>query len=137
MWTKRTRTQCAGWGRALLAGLALIGLVLSAHGQIEVQTIGGGPRLDSCASWAGFASGDTYTNAQFNDPYASALDSKSNLWVADTGNSDVEQITMAGDRVNSLTIHTYTYTAITNNSGNILRYQTNYHPFPESQRNRR
>ena len=39
--------------------------------------------------------GDTYTNAQFNDPYASALDSQSNLWVADTGNSDVEQITHA------------------------------------------
>ncbi len=117
MWTKRTRAQCAGWGRALLACVALLGLVLRAHGQIEIQTIGGGPRLNSCAAFAGFASGDTYTNAQFNDPYACALDSKSNLWVADTGNSDMEQITFAGDRANSQTIHTYTYVAITNKSG--------------------
>ena len=131
MWIKRIRTQCAGWGRPLLAALAVLGLVLSAHGQVEVQTIGGGPRLNSCAPFAGFVSGDTYTNAQFNDPYACALDSKSNLWVADTGNSDVEEVTMAGNRADSITIHTYIYTPITNKSGKITSYTTNFHPFPK------
>ncbi len=90
MWTNRTRTHWAGWNRAL-AGLCLLVFGLRAHAQVTVETIGGGPRLNSCAAFAGFASGDTYTNAQFNDPYASALDSQGNLWVADTGNSDVEQ----------------------------------------------
>jgi hypothetical protein len=120
----------AGWSRAL-AGLGLLMLGLRAHGQVTVETIGGGPRLNSCAAFAGFASGDTYTNAQFNDPYASALDSQSNLWVADTGNSDIEQITEVGNRATSETVQVYVVTPITNKNGVITKYETNFHAFPK------
>ena len=131
LWTNQTgpKTKAARWGR-ILAGLGLLLLCLHARSQVDVLTIGGGPRLNSCATWAGFAAGDTYTNAMFNDPYASALDLESNLWVADTGNSDVEQITLIGDRVNSITIHTYVINSVTNKSGRVTD-ETNYHPFPK------
>jgi hypothetical protein len=114
-----------------LACLGLLVLGLHAQAQVTVLTIGGGPRLDSCAPFAGFSAGDTYTNAQFNDPYASALDSQSNLWVADTDNSDVEQITQAGNRTTSITTHIRIVTAITNKSGKVTSYETNSHPFPK------
>ena len=93
---RRRKAHLAGLARAL-AGLGLLVLGLRAQAQVTVQTIGGGPRINSCATWVGFAGGNTYTNAQFNDPYASALDLQGNLWVADTGNSDVEEISQAGN----------------------------------------
>jgi hypothetical protein len=130
--TNRTgrKTHSARWGRAL-AGLSLLVLGLHAHAQVTVQTIGGGPRANSCASPAGFAEGNTYTNAQFNDPYASALDSQTNLWVADTDNSDVEEISQAGNRTASITTHLVIVMAITNKSGKVTSYETNSHPFPK------
>jgi hypothetical protein len=113
------RTNPASWGR-ILAGLALLVFGLRAQAQVTVETIGGGPRLNSCAPFAGFAGGDTYTNAQFNDPYASALDSQSNLWVADTGNSDVEEVSQAGNRISSITTHV-----------KIADAAEPFHPFPK------
>ncbi len=113
---RRRKAHLAGLARAL-AGLGLLVLGLRAQAQVTVQTIGGGPRINSCATWVGFAGGNTYTNAQFNDPYASALDLQGNLWVADTGNSDVEEISQAGNLGASITTE--------------LRIGNNLHPFPK------
>jgi hypothetical protein len=90
-------------------------IAISTHAQVLVKTIGGGVRTD-CGTTAGFAAGNTYTQSQFNQPYSTALDSQGNLWLADRNNSDIEQITQAG------------------NIGSSLTYQivngTNKHPFP-------
>src|ERR1039458_2462448 len=98
MRTNRTRggRSIPHWG-GLLAGLALLAFVSVAPGQVTVQTIGGGPRKE-CGPSAGFAEGNTWTAAQFNAPYATALDSQGNLWVADKNNADIEQVTLAGNR---------------------------------------
>lgn len=114
-----THRACGGrsipdW-RGGLAGLALLAFVSVAPGQVSVQTIGGGVRTE-CGNSYGFAAGNTWTKAQFNLPYASALDAQGNLWIADLNNADVEQVTQAGNRTSSLT---YQYA-----SG------SNKHPFP-------
>jgi hypothetical protein len=101
--------------RGGLAGLALLAFVSVSPGQVSVQTIGGGVRKE-CGPSYGFAAGNTWTNAQFNQPYATALDSQGDLWVADLNNADVEQVTLAGNRTSSIT---YEYA-----SG------SNKHPFP-------
>ena len=124
------KTHSARW----VCAVAVLGLLLpglDAQGQVSVNTIGGGPPRNSCAAWAGFAGGDTYTNAQYNDPYASALDSQTNLWVADTDNSDVEEISQAGNLVTSITTHLRIVTAITNKEGKVTSYETNSHPYPK------
>jgi hypothetical protein len=103
---------------------------LEAQAQVTVQTIGGGPRVNSCATWAGFRGGNTYTNAQFNGPYASALDSQGNLWIADFTNSDVEEISQAGNLGASTTTELDTVETITNGKGQVS-FSTNFHPFPK------
>jgi hypothetical protein len=102
------------WGAAL-AGFALLAFVSVSQGQITVTTIGGGVRKE-CGNSFGFSAGTTYTQSQFHTPTATALDSLGNLWVADMGNSDIEQVSAAGDKTSSFTIE---YT-----SG------SNLHPFP-------
>jgi hypothetical protein len=95
--------------------LTLLGFVSVSPAQVTVQTIGGGVRTE-CGNSFGFAAGNTWTAAQFNQPYSTALDSQGNLWLADMNNSDIEEITQAGNRTSSLT---YQYA-----SG------SNKHPFP-------
>jgi hypothetical protein len=85
-----------------LAGLALFILGGRAQAQVSVKTIAGGP-TNECGHWAGFAGGDTSTAAQFNGPYACALDAQSNLYVADLTNRAVEEISLAGNLLNSTT----------------------------------
>jgi hypothetical protein len=103
----------AVWGAA--AAFAWAALAVGAWAQVSVETIGGGVRTE-CGASAGFKAGNTWTNAQFDLPYATALDSQSNLWVADKTNADVEEITQAGNRAASVTYEFF--------SG------TNKHPFP-------
>lgn len=103
------------FGGATLAALCLLLFAPALRAQISVQTVGGGPKTQ-CGSASGFKAGLTYSQAQFNNPYATALDSQGDLWVADVNNSDVEQITQAGNRSTSSTYQVY--------SG------TNYHVFP-------
>ena len=115
----RTNRACSGkfdphW-RGGLAGLALLAFVSVSPGQVSVETIGGGVRVE-CGSSSGFVAGNTWTQAQFNQPYATALDSEGDLWVADLNNADVEEVTQAGNRTSSTT---YEYA-----SG------SNKHPFP-------
>lgn len=96
---------CGGRGLQLRAGvmaLAWLAFVSISPAQITVQTIGGGVRTE-CGSASGFAQGNTWMNSQFNLPYATALDSQGDLWVADNGNSDIELVTLAGNRTESLT----------------------------------
>ncbi len=102
------------WG-GLLAGFALLACAPSALGQVTVQTIGGGPHT-LCGPYAGFAEGNTLSQAQFNQPYSCALDSAGDLWIADFNNADVEEVTAAGNKTSSTT---YEYA-----SG------SNKHPFP-------
>ncbi|HEX3716366.1 MAG TPA: chitobiase/beta-hexosaminidase C-terminal domain-containing protein [Verrucomicrobiae bacterium] len=118
------RKKCAG----ALASLGLVWAGLDAQAQVSVQTIAGGPHISSCAPWAGFAGGNTFTNAQFHGPWASALDTRGNLWIADTTNSDVEEITDAGNQGASLTYQLYVQSYVTN-KGKVTSV-TNYHPFP-------
>ena len=116
MQTNRIPSRPPGrYWRAALAGFALLAVVSAASGQVAVQTIGGGPRV-GCGPSAGFAGGNTYRVAQFNQPYAAALDAQGNLWIADRANADVEQVTQAGNTGGSLTIE---YAA-----------GSNRHPFP-------
>jgi hypothetical protein len=115
----RSNRACSGrfspdW-RGGLAAFALLAFVSVSRGQVSVETIGGGVRVE-CGSSAGFVAGDTWTVAQFNQPYATALDSQGDLWIADLKNSDVEEVTQAGNRTSSLT---YQYAA-----------GSNKHPFP-------
>ncbi|MGO8700499.1 MAG: hypothetical protein ACLQVY_22650 [Limisphaerales bacterium] len=86
--------------RRLVLGPALVGLLClvltrSATAQVTVQTIGGGVR-EKCGSAAGFAAGSTFQLARFHGPWATVLDVLGNLWLADTTNSAVEQISQAG-----------------------------------------
>jgi hypothetical protein len=102
----RTHRACSGrfgphW-RGGLAGLALLAFVSVSPGQVSVETIGGGVRVE-CGNSYGFVAGNTWTQAQFNQPYATALDSQGDLWVADFNNNDVEEVTLAGNRTSSIT----------------------------------
>src|ERR1039457_2569168 len=96
----RSMPDCGG----LLAGLALLAFVSVAPGQVSVQTIGGGPRAE-CGRSFGYVAGNTWMTAQFNAPFATALDSQGDLWVADMNNAAVEDVTLAGNRGSSITYH--------------------------------
>jgi sugar lactone lactonase YvrE len=87
-----------------LAAVALLAFVSVSPGQVTVETIGGGVR-SLCGSSAGFVAGNTWSTAQFNHPYATALDSQGDLWVADMNNGDIEDVTLAGNKTSSLTFH--------------------------------
>ncbi len=110
----RTNRACGGrfslhW-RGGLAAFVLLAFVSAAPGQVSVHTIGGGVRKQ-CGPSYGFVAGNTWANAQFNQPYATALDSQGDLWIADLNNADVEEATLAGNTTSSLT---YEYAAGTN-----------------------
>ena len=102
----------AGRGRlqrglgAALAGFAWLTMCFHATAQVTVDTIGGGVRVE-CASASGFAGGNTYEKAQFKDPYSCALDTNGNLWIADKGNNDLEQVSEAGNKTGSITTEYY------------------------------
>jgi hypothetical protein len=104
-----TQKNRAGHGRpdwrGGLAAFVLMAFVSLSMGQVSVETIGGGVRKE-CGPSYGFVAGDTWTQAQFNQPYATALDSQGNLWVADLGNSAVEDVTLAGNESSSVTFET-------------------------------
>jgi hypothetical protein len=107
--------------RALLASMGCLAFAWGATAQttqVTVKTIGGGVRAE-CGSAAGFVAGNTYDVAQYNSPYATALDSQGNLWLADLKNSDLEVISAAGSTSSSTTTHFGTY----------LSGVTNYHWF--------
>jgi sugar lactone lactonase YvrE len=103
--TEKARRKRRGpaWG-ASLAGLICLAFAWSATAQVTVQTIGGGVR-QKCGPAAGFVAGGTYEVAQYNGPYATALDSQGNLWLADRTNSDIEEISQAGGTTTSITTH--------------------------------
>jgi hypothetical protein len=113
------------WRRlgAALAGFGWLAVCLCATAQVSVDTIGGGVRKE-CESASGFAGGDTYTNAQFNAPYSCALDTNGNLWIADKNNSDIEQVSQAGNKGASVTTEYYSTT------GNSPHVVTNFHYLP-------
>ena len=104
--------------RALLAGAGWLAICACATAQISVDTIGGGVRVQ-CGPASGFAGGNTFDTAQFNAPYSCALDTNGNLWIADKGNSDIEQVSQAGNKTASVTIEYYAASGA----------RTNYHSF--------
>src|ERR1700677_856317 len=111
-----------------LACVALLTFGLStAQSQVSVTTVGGGPRT-LCGSWAGFMGGNTWSQAQFNGPVACALDTQSNLWVADFTNADIEEISDAGNTAASATTQFYVQTSVTHKGK--VTYTTNFHAFP-------
>jgi len=89
---------------------------------IAVDTIGGGVRVE-CGPAQGFVGGNTFETAQFNAPYACALDTNGNLWIADKNNSALEQVSQAGNKTVSVTTPVY---ATNGSSGHVT---TNYHSF--------
>src|SRR5450759_5776014 len=72
------------WGRSLVVCLGLLCLSAARGQQYTIQTLAGN-------GTAGFADGDV-TAAQFSSPNAVALDSKGNLYIADTGNQRIRMI---------------------------------------------
>jgi hypothetical protein len=72
--------------------------------------------------------GNTWSQAQFNGPVACALDTQSNLWVADFTNADIEEISDAGNTAASATTQFYVQTSVTNKGK--VTYTTNFHAFP-------
>ncbi len=106
-----------------LAGLGGLAMCLGASAQVSqvtVDTIGGGVRVE-CGHAYGFASGNTFEDAQFNAPYSCAFDTNGNLWIADQGNSDLEQVSQAGDKIDSVTTEYY---AVSGTSPHVV---TNFH----------
>jgi sugar lactone lactonase YvrE len=84
------------------AGLVWLGLVLAAHGQVTVDTLGGGPRQGSLSP-AGNTDGNTFSDSQFNGPRALALNSEGSLFLADRDNGKVRKVTKPGDATLSQT----------------------------------
>jgi hypothetical protein len=83
----RHMRQCARFAAALTATLLLAGTM---QAQVTVKTIGG-------LGVEGSTDGNTFTTAKFNDPFALALDSVGNLFVADRDNGKVRRVSAAGD----------------------------------------
>ncbi len=96
------RDGSRGWFGLALAWLLALAASPEGRAQIAVDTIGGGVRVE-CGASHGFRGGNTWTNAQFNGPYSCALDTNGNLWVADRTNSDIEEVTQAGNKASSIT----------------------------------
>jgi len=119
---KKQTGRGRSWARlsSVLAGLGWLAICLGASGQVTVDTIGGGVRTE-CGHSYGFTNGNTYENAQFNAPNSCALDTNGNLWIADKGNSDLEQVSAAGNKSASITTEYYA------TSGTSPHVVTNYH----------
>src|SRR5579863_7579570 len=83
-------------GTALaLAGFCFAPSVLAQSSTVTVSTLGGGP-VAFCGAAAGSINGATTKGAQFHTPYALALDSAGNLYVADVVNREVRKINTVG-----------------------------------------
>ena len=83
-------------GTALaLAGFCFAPSVLAQSSTVTVSTLGGGP-VAFCGAAAGSINGATTKGAQFHTPYALALDSGGNLYVADVVNREVRKINTVG-----------------------------------------
>ncbi len=82
--------------------VALLSFALAAVADVDVQTLGGG-RLTQGGHDYGNANGNTYTQAQFNTPWATALDSSGTMYMADRLNNTIRQISKVGDLQNSQT----------------------------------
>ncbi|HEV7926329.1 MAG TPA: hypothetical protein VGR14_13295, partial [Verrucomicrobiae bacterium] len=113
------------WGglSSTLAGFGLLAMCFTTSAQVEpvtVDTIGGGVRVE-CGHSYGFLGGNTYETAQFNDPNSCAFDTNGNLWIADKGNSDLEQVSAAGNLSASITTEYYETT------GSSPHVVTNFH----------
>jgi hypothetical protein len=105
-----------------LASLGWLAICIGSNAQVTVDTIGGGVRRE-CQPSYGFASGNSFENAQFNAPYSCALDTNGNLWIADKNNSDLEQVSQAGNLTDSVTTEYYTI------SGTSPHIVTNLHSY--------
>lgn len=87
---------------AVLAAV-LLSQALSASAEVDVVTLGGGRKIKYSNPDYGYADGSTYTNAQFNTPWATALDSAGSLYLADRMNNAIRKVTVPGDKANSQT----------------------------------
>ncbi len=81
--------------RGLTVGALLAATSLTAADGPIVKTLGGGPNQTSSAR-AGSADGETFAFAKFKKPYAAALDTNGNLFIADFGNGKVRKVTSPG-----------------------------------------
>jgi uncharacterized protein (TIGR03437 family) len=110
------------WGRSLVVCLGLLCLSAARGQQYTIQTLAGNGS-------AGFVDGDV-TAAQFSSPNAVALDSKGNLYIADTGNQRIRMIsgstvtTIAGTGTIGYSGDTAAATAATLNSPSGLAFDS-------------
>jgi hypothetical protein len=81
---------------------ALLAVAPAATAEVDVQTLGGG-RLTAGGTDYGTANGNTFSQAQFNTPWATALDSLGNMYMADRGNNAVRKISSIGNTSSSQT----------------------------------
>src|SRR6478609_5887809 len=88
---------------APMAALALATLTfaLSASAAVNVLTLGGGTKGTVSSPAYGKTAGNTFTQAQFNTPSATALDSAGNMFLADKQNFQVCKITAVGNTTTS------------------------------------
>jgi hypothetical protein len=85
--------------------LATLTFALSAAADINVLTLGGGPKGTVSSPPYGNVGGNTFTQAQFNTPISTALDSSGNLFLADQVNRQICKITAVGNTATSTNIH--------------------------------
>jgi len=107
--------------------LAVLGSLIGcccASAQLAVDTIGGGVRVE-CGPAFGFTNGNTFEVAQFNSPVACALDTNGNLWIADKNNSDLEQVSQAGNKASSITTEYFSTNIV---GGKVVK---NFHSFTD------
>ncbi len=91
-----------GFAPIAVLSVALLSFAMAATAEIDVQTLGGG-RLVVGGHDYGNADGNTFTNAQFNTPWGTVLDSSGNMYMADRLNNAVRKITLPGNTLSSQT----------------------------------
>jgi hypothetical protein len=94
------RTFCALPIAAI--SVALLSFAMTATAEVDVQTLGGG-RLAANGPDYGSANGNTFSQAQFNQPWSTALDSSGNLYMADRLNNEIRLISVPGNTTSSQT----------------------------------
>jgi hypothetical protein len=77
--------------------LTTLSLALPASADVNVLTLGGGRKVKYSNPDYGNAQGNTFTQAQWNTPYATALDSSGNMFLADQLNNQICKITQLGN----------------------------------------
>ncbi|MDB6056191.1 MAG: hypothetical protein JWO95_35 [Verrucomicrobiales bacterium] len=96
------KTIFRNFAPAAALSVALLSFALNASAEVDVQTLGGG-RLTAGGHDYGNADGNTYTQAQYNTPWATALDSSGNMFMADRLNNSIRKISFIGNLQNSQT----------------------------------